>query len=264
MNRLEASPLSTQVPATSHQGKSPPATPADEPANKLLPRMSGGLLPAVTLRSVAGEAAATTFTPVHYEDGYAYPLLVWLHDEGQSDSDLPTLMQHISLRNYVAAAPRGDLALAAACSTGASGWCDSTDAVIDTEERVIAAIELAQNRFNVRPDRVFLAGVGAGGTAALRVGLANPDVFSGVASFDGPMPLGGRPLRSLYRSRRLPLLLSASRESRQYPQTQLCRDLRLLHTAGCHVNIRQYPGDDDLTTTMLSDLDSWMMEIVCG
>jgi hypothetical protein len=28
--------------------------------------------------------------------------------------------------------------------------------------------------------------------------------------------------------------------------------------------LRQYPGGDDLTSNKLSDLDRWLMELVCG
>jgi phospholipase/carboxylesterase len=40
-------------------------------------------------------------------------------------------------------------------------------------------------------------------------------------------------------------------------------DLRLLHSAGFSLSLRQYPGEHDLTTVMLSDLDHWLMERVC-
>jgi phospholipase/carboxylesterase len=40
--------------------------------------------------------------------------------------------------------------------------------------------------------------------------------------------------------------------------------LRLLHVAGCTVALRQYPGGDNLTSNMLSDLDRWVMELVCS
>jgi hypothetical protein len=49
-----------------------------------------------------------------------------------------------------------------------------------------------------------------------------------------------------------------------HPDRRVCSDLRLLHSAGCTVALRQYPGDDELTTSMLSDLDRWLMESVCG
>jgi hypothetical protein len=40
--------------------------------------------------------------------------------------------------------------------------------------------------------------------------------------------------------------------------------LRLLHSAGCTVALRQYPGCDEVTTDMLADMDRWLMDLVCG
>jgi phospholipase/carboxylesterase len=72
------------------------------------------------------------------------------------------------------------------------------------------------------------------------------------------------PLRRVNELRRVPCLLTTSRDSQFYPAAQVCRDLRLLHVAGCTVALRQYPGDDSLTSNMLSDLDRWLMELVCA
>ena len=225
-------------------------------------------LSVVDEQSLAPLLPATTFMPVHYEQGYAYPLLVWLHGEGQSDADLPTVMKHISLRNYVAVAPRCEpLAMTAGGVSeqqAGNSWVDTTDAVFASEQRIDSAIALAEMLFNVRPNRVFLAGMGSGGSAALRIGLANPAQFAGVASFYGGMPQGNQPLRNINQVRRLPLMLASASDSEDYPQPQVCEDLSLLHTAGCQVNVRQYPGNDGLSTKMLSDLDHWMMQIVCN
>jgi phospholipase/carboxylesterase len=88
-------------------------------------------------------------------------------------------------------------------------------------------------------------------------------VFAGVATFGGPMPSHDRPMRRLNALRRLPCFLATGRHSRDYPERNVCRDLRLLHAAGCTVALRQYPCGDHLTTTMLADLDRWIMELVC-
>jgi phospholipase/carboxylesterase len=63
--------------------------------------------------------------------------------------------------------------------------------------------------------------------------------------------------------RHVPCLIATSRDNRAYPANLVCRDLKLLHSAGCTVALRQYPGGDDLTTKMLSDMDRWLMELVC-
>jgi phospholipase/carboxylesterase len=94
--------------------------------------------------------------------------------------------------------------------------------------------------------------------------LTHPDRFAGVATLDGALPNSPRLLSCINRVRRLPLMLASSRYSAAYPEARVCRDLTLLHSAGCRVAVRQYPGDDDLTTEMLADVNRWAMEILCG
>ena len=37
------------------------------------------------------------FAPIHYEPGYAYPLVVWLHGEGSSERELRQVMPRVSV-----------------------------------------------------------------------------------------------------------------------------------------------------------------------
>lgn len=203
----------------------------------------------------------STFLPLHYESNYQYPLIVWLHGDAQSERDLPQVMRHVSTRNYLAVAPRGAESLQ---TPGEFGWDDNDQDASEAVERVFEAAQHAADRFSVNPDRVFLAGVGTGGTMALRVALSHPSSFAGVATFDGPLPQGRRLLSRVNETRELPIMLASSQHSPQYGETLLSRDLRLLHSAGAKVSVRQYLDDDQLTTVMLSDFDRWMMEIVCG
>ena len=99
---------------------------------------------------------------------------------------------------------------------------------------------------------------------AIRLGLAAPNRFAGVASLVGPVPTGNNPLSNLLQARSLPMLIGYGRESEQYPVSQICEELRLFHIAGLSLNLRQYPCGHELTTQMLSDLDAWMMQIVTG
>lgn len=47
------------------------------------------------------------FVPEHFEPRYDYPLIVWLHSDDSSEWELDSVMEAISLRNYLAIAPRG-------------------------------------------------------------------------------------------------------------------------------------------------------------
>jgi phospholipase/carboxylesterase len=203
-----------------------------------------------------------TFAPIHYESGYAYPLIVWLHDADSNEQELRQVMPLVSMRNYVAIAPRGTCA-AKRCR-GRFDWSQTGESIESAHSRIIDSITVARERFNIHPNRIFLIGRGTGATMALRTAWSEPNQFAGVVAINGPLPSSGSPMRRVNELRQVPCLLATSREHETYPADQVCQDLRLLHTAGCTIALRQYPGSDDLTSNMLSDLDRWLMELVCG
>jgi phospholipase/carboxylesterase len=200
--------------------------------------------------------------PIHYEPGYAYPLVVWLHSTASSERELQHVMPLVSMRNFVAIAPRA-LSLSSRHSNRYA-WRQSDDDIEAAEMRVSDGIASVSQRYNIHPERIFLAGCGGGGTMALRLAWNDPARFAGVVAINGPLPQCRQPLRRVNEARRVPCLLAASRENRAYPDKQMCSDLRLLHAAGCTVALRQYPGAEDLTSNMLADMNRWLMEIVCG
>jgi phospholipase/carboxylesterase len=226
---------------------------------------SEGSLGAASYRSRRAAHPASepceTFAPIHYEPGYAYPLIVWLHSTASCERELRHVVPLISMRNYVAAAPRG--------SSPDGGhdqrysWRQTHVDIEKAADSVDECIALASRRFNIHPGRVFLVGCGSGGTMALRLAWSDPGRFAGVASVNGQLPSRWQPLRRVNEVRRLPCLLATSRDNRDYPAGRVCRDLRLLHSAGCTVALRQYPGHDNLTSNMLSDMNRWLMELVC-
>lgn len=207
-------------------------------------------------------APVASFLPLNYEPGYAYPLLVWLHDRGGSERHLPQVMQHLSTQNFVAVAPRGSHD----CHSEVKGfrWVQQPSAIAAADAAVSDAIQLARQEFNIHSDRVFLVGHGDGGTMALRLALQSPHRFAGVASMNGRLPRRHHLLRKINHLRELPLFIASSRKYSGYSEMAVCSDLRLLHSAGCSLSLRQYPGDDDLTTCMLADVNRWVMEHVCG
>lgn len=197
--------------------------------------------------------------PLHYERNYAYPLLVWLHDEGGSERELKRIMPLVSLRNYVSLAVRGT-----SPTPGGYTWAEAADAVLTAEIRVAEAVALAKQRFHIHAGRVFLAGHGVGGTLAMRLALRNPQQYAGGVSIGGCFPQGQSPLARLAAARAARLLIMHCRDSATYPVERLCDELALFHAAGLSVTLRQYPCGDELTTQMLRDLDVWLMEQVTG
>jgi phospholipase/carboxylesterase len=213
---------------------------------------------AVFARQEDGPVAV--FAPLHYEPGYAYPLLVWLHGPGLDEGQLRRVMPLVSMRNYAAVAPRGP-------GSGPGGgrcWPQSDDAIDEAEAGVWQAVAAAENRFKVHRNRRYLVGYGCGGTMAVRLALRHPDRFAGAATLGGPLPSGGAPLSRLGELRRLPLLIAAGCKSDDYDSHSVCRDLRLVHSAGMSVTLRHYPCGQDLIPEMLADLNRWLMDQVTG
>ena len=204
------------------------------------------------------------FTPLHYEPNYAYPLLVWLHGPGDDENQLKRIMPLVSLRNYVAVAVRGPSQVHRAGGRTGYTWTRHRALVTLADEPVFDAIEMAQSRFNVSPDRIFLAGFDCGGTMAFRLGMDHPRHFAGVLSLCGEFPAGRTPLRRLTEARRLPIFLTSGRDSRRYPPMTVCDHLRLFHSAGMQVALRQYPCGHEITPGMLADMDRWIMDQVAG
>ena len=241
------------------------ASASESPWQHLIPKPpTSGLGTALAMAPVRTtvDTPVATFLPTNYEMGYAYPLVVWLHEKGGNERHLPQVMQHISTQNYVAVAPQGS----DECQGDLRGyrWLQQPSSITAADQAVSEAIEVARSEFNIHANRIFLVGHGNGGSMALRLAMQSPERFAGVISINGAVPRRHGLLRSVNRLRKLPFLISSTRCFPEYSELDVCHDLRLLHSAGCNVDIRQYPGSDDLTTCMLSDINRWMMDKVCG
>ena len=200
------------------------------------------------------------FLPVHYSENYQYPLLVWFHSNGFNEHQIDQVMPHISLRNYVGVGIRGTKAID---SVGHRfDWHHSPAGIATTQEAVTQAIESAAERFSINPSRVVLAGYREGGTMALRTAMREPDRFAGVISLGGRMPNGS--IRNIHqlRERRMPMLWQWGTENTQFSQQNLKTDFQMCMAIGSRVEVRQYPGDDEMTTIALHDLDEWTMRHV--
>jgi len=205
------------------------------------------------------------FTPLGHEPGYDYPLLIWLPNlteacdaAGASDSseapirrgfDLGRVMKQVSLRNFVAVQPvlSGD-----------------KDRGLSLDEAVWRTIERVSDRIAIHQRRIFLVGHQAGGSDAFRIACRHPREFAGVISLGGSFPLDEALFSQLADVRRLPMLFCCQRENVLAQAAQTDRMLRLFHAAGASLAMRIYPGDNDLSRSVLVDVNRWIMDEVCG
>jgi len=231
-------------------------TSSEEPITNCNFRVECGLF-----STPSGDNHCTLFAPLHYEPGYAYPLIVWLHGEGFDERQLMKVMPLVSMRNYAAVAPRGTcfLGYGEENRTG-YGWQQSDEQIAEAQQKIFDGIEAAEKKFHVDPRRVFLVGFDSGGTMAFRVATNHPQRFAGVMSLCGAFPTDRTPLGNLNAARRLPMFLAVGRDAQQYPASAVCDALRLFHTAGMSLTLRQYPCGHQLAPQMLRDVDRWIIE----
>ncbi len=249
MNRIKLSPLAT----TSHVVKGD-----DQTKSARLISETSVNEPMLIAELAAPATESSTFLPLHYEPSYRYPLIVWLHDQGSDMNQLSQVMAEISLRNYVAVAPRaprGD-------AYRGYFWEDDPAQVQLAQDSINAAIDRALSDHSINPSRIFIGGFGAAGTMALRAGLERPDVFRGVFSINGCLPERHCPMRSWKGCRDLEVYWAHFRDSISFCEEKLCQQLRVLHVAGLQVTLRQYPGDERLSSSVLRDVDRWVMEMI--
>ncbi len=95
---------------------------------------------------------------------------------------------------------------------------------------------------------------------ALRLAMSHPDAFAGVIAVCGAFPTGGTPFQNLIAAQRLGMFLATGRGSEVYSAAHVCKDLRLLHTAGLSITLRQYPCGHELVPHMLADINRWLMD----
>ena len=194
------------------------------------------------------------FTPLGHEPGYDYPLLVWLPDTasvaaGKKSFEIGRVMKRVSLRNFVAVEP-----VIAAAESPAMGL----------DEAVWRSIERVRDRIAIHSQRIFLVGQGRGGSDAFRIACRHPREFAGVISLGGPFPLEESLFSQLAAVRRLPMLYCCQRSSVLEQASHTDRTLRLFHAAGAALTMRIYPGKNDLSKSVLADVNRWIMDEVCG
>lgn len=195
--------------------------------------------------------------PDVYEPGYCYPLVVWFHDAGGNEESVFEVLPQISERNYLAIALRGNLPLGqhhAAWSVAEAG----AELLLDKLEQ---AIERMQDQFSIHRERVYLAGVGSGGTTAIELLLQRPEAFAGAASLGGGFPQLAHPLAKFRGLRGRRVLLATSLDNPQVKVTDLVNSGRMLYSAGVQVGTRIYQQSGSTPMSrMFRDLDAWIMD----
>jgi predicted esterase len=157
-------------------------------------------------------------------------LVVWLHSDHSSEWELDVIMEAISVRNYVAIAPRGHRV--SKKSGRLFRWGTQLADLALAEDLVFECVDSLIENLPVHPERIFLAGIGAGATAAQWIGLKHPHRFAGVISMQGVFPKNRRALASWKSARQLPVLFMQGEPTPGCGDGELCDAMQLAHAAG--------------------------------
>jgi len=222
---------------------------------------------AVLERSIELEFPYRLFVPENYEPGYAYPLVVWLHSDASSEMELDHVMPALSLRNYIAIAPRGNVK-----SRGSQRryrWGTTLTDCAVAEDLVWDSVQAAMNVLSIHSDRIFLAGFGGGGTMAQWIGLKYASQLAGVVSLTGEFPMTSRVLSNWKIARSLKVLFAQRQGSTICSEDDMMRAVRFAHQSGLDYRFLQAQSEDDtegneLDAGMLQAANRFMMGIVTG
>ena len=121
------------------------------------------------------------------------------------------------------------------------------------------AIRSTRRSLHVHSERIFLVGVGEGAAVAYRLGLSYPERFAGVVAINGWIPGGFRPLGRWKDCRDLRILVVHGEWNARVPVRSTRRDVSMLRSAGLQVAFQSYPCAHRITSPMLSDVDTWLI-----
>lgn len=208
----------------------------------------------------AGNLPVSLFLPQAYEPRYPYPLLVFLHGYGETETQWIDAVPSLSRRNYICIGLRGTIPVPKKDEKPGYSWgrdrrCDSA-----IEDYVMTAIRDTMRVCHIHSERIYLAGICEGSSIAYRLGLTFADQFAGVIALNGWLPQAPLPVCHWRRQNRLRVFIGHGAENEKVPLHRSEEAHKLLYAAGLPVTHRSYPCDHNLHPSMLRDVDRWLIE----
>lgn len=218
--------------------------------------------PAAPVEPLPLEAVApnTVSVPQYYEPKYAYPLIVWLQPAGCRAPDLKKIMPVLSERNYLGTVSRLAFSIGNPLQTCHLGerLPGASPVPYNWAHDIRRDVLYVRRNYHVHSERIYLAGIGAGASAAIQMLLEKPEWFAGAIALDPDLELAQvsvRHQRDLGDKR----LFTTS----VMPNHELSNLERLCFCAGVEVTHKNYPTELSLHRRVLLDVDRWLMAEIC-
>jgi pimeloyl-ACP methyl ester carboxylesterase len=177
------------------------------------------------------------YVPRAYEAGTPAPLIVWLHGQPQSETELlaPPYIEELAERTHtIVIAPWG------------RGYYDFRGSAAD----VYDAFEAATRAFTIDPRKRFLAGYSMGGFSVFEVAPIHPDDWSAVMCIAGGL-LGRDASRVVAAMRRTPFYVLTGSADESIPTQYPTATAVFLQSAGLDVSFYSQPGGIHRLVTLL-------------
>jgi phospholipase/carboxylesterase len=243
--------------------------------------------------AASGPLAEACYVPQRYEPNYPYPLLVMFHHRGGDEQQMVRSASAMNWRNYAGLSLRGPEPVVRHGEPVGFGWGpefgrrdraalrtpvpigdverfrrrmadESTDPIDILEDAVFAAIRKTRQTLHIHSERIFLVGSGEGAAVAYRLGLTYPERFAGVVAINGWLPGHFRPLGRLKACRDLKVLVVHGEWNARARVETARRDVAVLRAGGLNVAFQSYPCAHRLTSPMLADVDTWLINQCTG
>lgn len=198
----------------------------------------------------------TLYLPQGYEPRYPYPLLVWLQLPGQAPVRLHEVMNDLSDRNYCGL--RLELPESPSVSTTSGNW--EAAPVWQWDSLLREAILELRNAFHIHSERIYLAGIGAGGIAAIRQLLCRPEWFAGAIAIHSELPTGPVPMPNFSELQGKRVWISQPEAA---PVDADNRSLRVMDLAGMNVHALRHASARAYDRKLLVQVDRWLMHGIC-
>ena len=123
------------------------------------------------------------FIPERYEENYAYPLLVWFHDNGYHEGQVENVLRAISPQNYCGLGIRGNQPLP---HDDLFAWnIESLEyGPVTLRDLLGVTIRRMRQAFHIHSERIFLGGCGTGADVALQQLALSSNWYAGGVIFN--------------------------------------------------------------------------------
>ena len=198
--------------------------------------------------------------PQYYEPKYAYPLIVWLQPAGCRAPDLKQIMPALSDRNYLGTLARLSFSIENPLQPFSLGerQAGASPVPFNWAGDIRRDVLHARRSHHVHSERIFLAGIGAGASAAIQMLLEKPEWFAGAIALDPDLELADVSVRQLKELGGKRLFTTSVMHSRELDQLE-----GLCFRAGVDVTHKNYPTELSLHRRVLLDVDRWLMSEIC-